>query len=102
MRGSIGTFCFGFSLLIGTACSAATIEPIKGEVSINQGQGFQKIAGLAEAKEDDAVMVSPDGSAKISYPDGCKVSLQPGVVMTIAALSPCASGSNAQDGDQFS
>jgi len=42
-------------------------------------------------------MVSPDGSANIVYADGCKSIVQPGAVMTIAPLSPCASGSNAQD-----
>ena len=98
MRGFFVASCFAFSLMAGTACSAATIVPIKGDLSINQGQGFQKVAGLVQANPGDLVMVSPDGSAKVTYPDGCKVNLQPGVVMTITDLSPCASKSYAQQG----
>jgi hypothetical protein len=42
-------------------------------------------------------MVGPGGSATIAYEDGCKVDVRPGAVTTIAPLSPCASGSNAQN-----
>lgn len=97
MRGYLGVICLGLSVLAGSACSAATIQPIKGDVSINHGQGFQKVDGATEAGEGDIVMVSPEGSAVVSYADGCKISLQPGMVMTIAPLSPCAAGSYAQD-----
>jgi hypothetical protein len=42
-------------------------------------------------------MVAPGGTATVVYDDGCKVAVQPGSVTTIAPLSPCASGSSAQD-----
>ncbi len=42
-------------------------------------------------------MVGPGGSATVVYEDGCKVDIRPGAVTTIAPLSPCASGSNAQN-----
>ena len=48
------------------------------------------------ANVGDLVMVGPGGSATVVYDDGCKVNVQPGAVTTIAPLSPCASGSNAQ------
>jgi hypothetical protein len=99
MRGFCAALCFGCSLLAATACQAATIQSIQGEVSVNQGQGFQLIAGAAELKAGDSVIVSPGGSASVIYADGCNVALQPGAVMVIAALSPCASGSYAQDYD---
>jgi hypothetical protein len=98
--GFLGAFCVASAMLTATACSAATIQPIKGDVSINRGLGFQKLDGVVEAREGDVVMVSPDGSATVSYADGCKVRLEPGVVMTIVPLSPCASGSHAQDQHQ--
>jgi hypothetical protein len=41
-------------------------------------------------------MVGPGGTATVVYDDGCKVNVQPGAVTTISPLSPCASGSNAQ------
>lgn len=100
MRALLTGLSIGCSLLAGTAASAATVVPVNGEVSVNQGKGFEKLTTAFEAKAGDAVMVSPGGSAKVAYPDGCAVQLNPGAVMVIAALSPCASGSTAQEGDQ--
>ncbi len=95
----IGCLGIGCLLLAGSAASAATIEPVKGDISVNQGQGFKRVEAAFEAKIGDAVMVSPGGSAKVSYADGCAIELKPGAVMVIAALSPCASGSYADEDD---
>lgn len=86
-------------ILFATPCSAATLVPVHGQLSINHGQGFEQVNGPTEANSGDSVMVSPDGSANVVYGDGCKITLQPGSVMTITDLSPCASGSYAQDQD---
>jgi hypothetical protein len=102
MRGLLAALCFGCSLLAAAACRAASIQSIQGEVSVNQGQGFHQINGAVEVKAGDSVMVSPGGSATVSYADGCNVDLHPGAVMVIAALSPCASGSYAQEQDRNS
>ena len=67
------------------------------QLSSQAGQGFHPISGRVDAKAGDSVMVSPDGAATIVYDDGCKVNVQPGAVATISPLSPCASGSNADD-----
>lgn len=99
MRGLLAALCIGCAFLAGSAAWAATIEPVNGDVSVNQGQGFKKLDAAFEAKVGDAVMVSPGGSAKVSYADGCAIALKPGAVMVIAALSPCASGSYAQEDD---
>ena len=99
MRGLLAALGFGCSLLAATAGRAATIQTIQGQVSVNQGQGFHQIDGAMDVKPGDSVLVSPGGSATVSYADGCNVGLQPGAVMVIAALSPCASGSYAQDDD---
>lgn len=99
MRGLLAALCIGCSFLAGSAAWAATIEPVNGDVSVNQGQGFQKLNSAFEAKVGDAVMVSPGGSAKVSYADGCAIALKPGAVMVIGALSPCASGSYAEEDD---
>ena len=100
MRGLLAALSIGCALLTGSAAWAATVEPVKGDVSVNQGQGFKKLNSAFEAKAGDAVMVSPGGSAKVSYADGCAIALKPGAVMVIAALSPCASGSYAQEDDR--
>jgi hypothetical protein len=97
MRIGVGSAFFAGTLFFGMAAWAASIDPVQGELSVNQRQGFQKIDSRIEANVGDSVMVSPYGSATVSYPDGCKVNVRPGAVMTIAPLSPCASGSYAAD-----
>jgi hypothetical protein len=91
-----GITCFASAVFLATASWAVEVESDQGDVSINQGQGFQKIDGRIDANAGDSVMVSPNGSATVSYPDGCQVNVQPGALVTIAPLSPCASGSLAQ------
>ena len=93
----VGALCFGCVVLLATASSAATIEPGQGNLSVNQGQGFQPINSRVDANVGDSVMVAPGGAATVTYSDGCKVDVQPGAVTTIAPLSPCATGSYAQD-----
>lgn len=93
----VGVLCL--SMLLGGSAWAATVEPGQGALSINQGQGFQPVNSRVDANVGDSVMVSPGGGATIVYDDGCKVPVQPGAVATIAPLSPCASGSYAQDQD---
>ncbi len=73
------------------------IELGHGDLSINQGQGFKPINSRVEANVGDSIMVGPGGAGTVVYGDGCKVDVQPGAVTTIAPLSPCASGSYAQD-----
>jgi hypothetical protein len=69
--------------------------------SVNQGQGFKPVTSRSSANIGDSVMVGPSGSATLTYEDGCKVNVQPGAVVTVAPLSPCASGSNAQTGPNY-
>jgi hypothetical protein len=100
--GTVYTLAGGLYVLLGTACSAATVEPIGGHLAVSrQGQGFQTIAQPAELSVGDRLMVSPNGSASIVYPDGCRQVVQPGSVMTIAPISPCVSSLYAQTSSQF-
>lgn len=94
-RPVVGAFCL--AMLVSSSSWAATIEPGQGNLSINQGQGFQPVNSRIDASVGDSVMVGPNGSATVVYDDGCKVNVQPGAVTSIAPLSPCASGSFAQD-----
>jgi hypothetical protein len=87
----------GCSVLLVSTSWAATIEPVQGNLSLNQGRGFQPINSRVDANVGDTVVVGPGGAAAVTYPDGCKVPVQPGAVTTIAPLSPCASGSRADD-----
>jgi hypothetical protein len=96
-----GTFLrlvtFGCATLLVSSSWAATIEPGQGNLSVNQGQGFQPVNSRVDANVGDAVMVGPGGAATVTYEDGCKVTVQPGAVATVAPISPCASGSYADD-----
>src|SRR5690242_2036800 len=85
------------AVLVASQSWAAVIEPGFGDLTINQGRGFTPVTARANATVGDSVMVGPGGSATVVYDDGCKVSVRPGAVATIAPLSPCASGSNAAD-----
>jgi hypothetical protein len=96
-------FCvslIGGSLLLVSVSWAATIEPVQGNLQLNRGQGFQPVNSRIDANVGDTVVVGPGGAAAVTYSDGCKVSVQPGAVTTIAPLSPCASGSMADDNNQ--
>jgi hypothetical protein len=88
----------GCAVIAASPCwAAATVEPGSGTLTINRGQGFKPAKSAAEVKVGDSIMVGPGGAATVVYDDGCKVDIRPGAVTTIAPLSPCASGSNAQE-----
>jgi hypothetical protein len=89
--------CIGCALLIASPSWAATVVPTQGDLTINQGQGFKPLKSGMNANVGDSVMVGPGGAATVVYEDGCKVNVQPGAVVTVAPLSPCASGSYAAD-----
>ena len=96
-RPLIGAFCL--AMLLSSSSWAATVEPGQGSLTINQGQGFQPVNTRINANVGDSVMVGPNGTAAVVYDDGCTVNVQPGAVTTIAPISPCASGSYAQNND---
>ena len=76
-------------VIVSTAAQATMVQPITGEVRINQGQGYKTIKNPIEAKAGDQVIVNPGGYAKVNYSDGCNVSIQPGAVAIIGKQSPC-------------
>jgi hypothetical protein len=80
------------SVVYATEASAATIGSVEGEVSINRGQGYSRVAPSANANVGDMVMAGPNSSAQITYPDGCTIAVKSGGVHTVGEKSPCASG----------
>jgi hypothetical protein len=72
-----------------TSSLAAVVNATQGQVLVNQGSGYQQVAGSIEASPGATVVVNPGGAAQIVYPDGCSVAVQPGSVYTIAPQSPC-------------
>jgi hypothetical protein len=96
-RRFVSALSIGCAVLVASPSWAAIVEPGYGDLTINQGHGFKPVTARAQANVGDSVMVGPGGAATIAYDDGCKVNVGPGAVTTIAPISPCASGSNAQD-----
>ena len=74
-------FVLGLSLC--APAWAITVEVVKGEVSVKQGEGFRKIAGPTEVYRGDKVMAAPGGQAKIVYANGCIVPVGAGGVATV-------------------
>jgi len=99
IKAVVGAFCW--AMLLSSPTWAASLQPGQGDLSINQGQGFQPVNARVDANVGDAVMVGPGGTATVVYDDGCTVDVQPGAVTSIAPLSPCASGSNADDSSLY-
>jgi hypothetical protein len=89
----VARFCAPLSIVccfaLSSEASATTVTSISGKVSINRGNGFSRISTDTSAKGGDRVMAGPSGSAEIVYDDGCRVKVEPGAVVTIAATSSC-------------
>lgn len=96
LTASVAVAC---GLLLTVPCLAATVDSVRGQVSINRGDGFRRVTGTIQANTGDSVMVSPKGRARVVYPDGCALNVDPGAVVTITAQSPCKSFAQAT-GDQ--
>jgi len=68
---------------------AATLEPLSGVVSLNDGKGYKPIVWPVTVKPNNAVMVAPGGSAWLVYNDDCRIKVLPGSVYTVADEIPC-------------
>ncbi|MDQ0464931.1 hypothetical protein QO010_002715 [Caulobacter ginsengisoli] len=66
---------------------------VQGSVLVNQNGRFVPVTASTKLKAGDRVMAM-DGSASVTYADGCKVSVGSRSMATVGAASPCASGSS--------
>jgi hypothetical protein len=77
------------------AGSVAQLTGSNGKVMINLGAGFAAPEGIVDLKAGDKVFVGKDGSAVISYLNGCAVTVNSGSVVAVAKVAPCKSGTTA-------
>ncbi len=77
---------------------AARLSSIDGAVSISQGGkvATAKPGALLRGERRAALrpgdrIIAQDGEARLTYPDGCVVTLRPQSMITVADASPCAS-----------
>ena len=89
---------FVIGLLISAPAWGTGVEVITGQVSINQGDGYQPVVDWTPASPGNLVMASPNGAAKIEYDDGCVVEVKPGAVVAVAEQSPCPTGGSDDTG----
>ncbi len=92
MRNFTVIVCLISALSLGTSAIAATVTATQGQVLVNRGNGYQRVAGSTQAGTGATVVANPGGSAQVVYSDGCAVTVEPGSVYTIAPQSPCATG----------
>ncbi|MCB1484096.1 MAG: hypothetical protein KDJ17_04295 [Hyphomicrobiaceae bacterium] len=80
----------------GYTANAATVEVVRGNVSINAGEGFLPVSGSAAAGAGSTVMAAPGAAADIVYENGCKVRVEAGNVGVVSSSPPTCPG-----GQQF-
>jgi hypothetical protein len=77
---------------------------VQGSVLVNQNGRFVPVTAGTALKAGDRVMAM-DGSASVTYADGCKVSVGSRSMATVGATSPCGSGASgvvrAASGDGY-
>jgi hypothetical protein len=89
MRFASAIVAFVAAIAVDGASFAATVTATQGQVMINRGQGYQLLVGSSDVDPGATVVVNPGGSARVVYPDGCAVTVEPLVVHAINAESPC-------------
>ena len=84
---------FSLAMLLGFAAQAATLDSIQGGVLVSRGgSGYKAVSVPTELRVGDTVLANPGGAARVVFDNGCAVSLQPGMVLTVAADPQCTSG----------
>jgi len=76
-------------ILLSSAAHAATVTTSAQKVYVNSGGGYHVVKGTVTVKPGDTVMAGPNGSAAITWPDGCKSTVAPGAVVPVTDVSPC-------------
>ncbi len=81
-------------LLGGQAMAAeARLGAVSGSVMVSQNGRFMAATRGAVLQTGDRVMAT-NGSASLTYSDGCNVAVATRSMATVAAVSPCAGGSS--------
>lgn len=70
----------------------AQLAGVQGSVLVNQNGRYVPVTAGTKLKAGDRIMAM-DGSASVTYADGCKVSVGARSMATVGSSSPCAGGS---------
>jgi hypothetical protein len=79
-----------------SSAQAALLGDVSGAVSVSYGGGFKPVAGSVNVGPGDRVRTG-DGSATITYPNGCTVRVGPHQVVAVLANPPVCNGAAIYD-----
>ena len=74
-----------------TNATVAQLSAVQGSVIINQDGSYAKAGNASGLRPGARIVADASSSARISYADGCVVSVAPKAVATVGETSPCAS-----------
>lgn len=99
MRNPLTALVLIVGATVSTSALAATVIPVKGQSSLSTGGGFHALKRQTDAKAGDQVMANAGGSAVIVYSATCRITVEPGAVVTVLDAAPCvAGGTTTADG----
>lgn len=91
------SLALAMALAIGAA-HAATVRAVQGQVLVSSGQGYRLVDGSTQLGAGGTVVANPGAVAQVTYPGGCRVTVEPGSVYQIASQPPCQTGEPTKTG----
>ena len=77
-------------MALSSVAQAAVLSVASGDVRVNRGNGYSVVRGSSDLQPGDLVMLDGQSKAKLTYADGCAVSVRAGSVTAVGAKSPCS------------
>lgn len=88
--GAVGLLCLAGQASAMNA-SVAQLSAVQGSVILNQDGSYSKAIDASVLRPGARIVADASSSARISYADGCVVTVAPKAVATVGDKSPCAS-----------
>lgn len=89
---------FACACLASSQVFAANVANVQGQTLLNVGSGYHQLVGSSPAGPGAQVLANPGGEARVTYEDGCTVTVSAGQVYTVAPASPCTENKFPQIG----
>ena len=70
--------------------TVAQLSAVKGSVIVSQDGAYSKASDSSGLRSGARIVASADASARISYADGCVVTVAPNAMATVGDKSPCS------------
>jgi hypothetical protein len=98
LRKAATSLVAAMALVIGGAAHAASVRAVQGQVLVSSGQGYRLVDGSTQLGVGGTVVANPGAVAHVTYPGGCRVTVEPGSVYQIVSEPPCQTGAPTQTG----